>query len=318
MPRRLSASGRASAAATEFRQRLRIGLRLADFQGDRLGVVGHVDARIVRAVGLRHFLGAVAQTHDAGRGAENLRLGQREELDAVAPVEGAGDVARKLQMLLLVLADRHVRRLVEQDVGRHQHRIGVEPEPGIVALLAGLLLELGHAVEPAQGREAAQEPAKLGMARDAALVEDDAAVGIDAGGDVGGGHFVRLGAELKRVLRQRERVQIDDAEDAVEIALEAHPVADRAEIIAEMQVAGRLDAGKDPIHRGLIARPRREGQVAPRFSTASAMASLPSRRSASTTASRSAGGRFWLIFHLPSRRASGMRKPTIAASIEFM
>jgi len=39
-------------------------------------------------------------------------------------------------MLLLVLADRHVGRLVEEDVGGHQHGIGVEAEAGVVALLS--------------------------------------------------------------------------------------------------------------------------------------------------------------------------------------
>ena len=35
-------------------------------------------------------------------------------------VELLGDVARQLQMLLLVVADRHMRGAVDEDVGRHQ------------------------------------------------------------------------------------------------------------------------------------------------------------------------------------------------------
>ena len=89
-------------------------------------------------------------------------------------------------MLLLVLADRHMRRLVDQDVGRHQVRIGVEPDRGVLAVLAGLLLELGHAVEPAQAGDAVEHPGELGMLGDLALVEDDVPLGIDAGGDEGG------------------------------------------------------------------------------------------------------------------------------------
>ena len=65
-------------------------------------------------------------------------------------VELLRDVARQLEMLLLVVADRHVRGAVDQDVGRHQVRIGEQPDRGVLAVLAGLLLELGHAVEPAQ------------------------------------------------------------------------------------------------------------------------------------------------------------------------
>ncbi len=177
-----------------------------------------------------------------------MRLGQRKEVNPVAPVERAGDVAGELEMLLLVLAHGDMGRLVEDDVSGHQHRIGVEPEPRLFALLAGLFLELGHAVEPAQGREATEQPGQLGMGGHRALVEDDAATGIDPGGDIGGGHLARLGAELRRVLRQGNGVEIDNAKDAVVIALQRDPVADGAEIIAEMQVASGLDAREDAIH----------------------------------------------------------------------
>ncbi len=223
MPTRLSASGRASSAARVVGQRLGVGLGAADLQRDRVGIVGHVDARIIRGVGFRHLLGAVAQAHHPRRLAEDLRLGQREEIALVAPVERAGDVARELQMLLLVLADRHMGRLVEQDVGRHQHRIGVEAEPGHLAVLAGLFLELGHPVEPAERGQAAEQPAELGMGADHALVEDDAALGVDAGGDIGGRHLAGRGAQFARVLRQGQRVQVDDAEDALVIVLQLRP-----------------------------------------------------------------------------------------------
>ena len=42
-------------------------LRLADLLGDRVGIVGEVDARIVGGVRFRHLLRAVAQRHDARR-----------------------------------------------------------------------------------------------------------------------------------------------------------------------------------------------------------------------------------------------------------
>src|SRR6516162_11916304 len=86
------------------------------------------------------------------------------------------------------------------------------------------------------------------MSGNHALVEDDTALGIDAGGDVGGRHFARGGAQFGRILRLSERMQVDDAEDAVVVILQRDPVADRPEVIAEMQVAGRLDAGEDAVH----------------------------------------------------------------------
>src|SRR6267378_2215925 len=41
-------------------------------------------------------------------------------------VEFLRDVARQLEMLLLVLADRHMGGAIEQNIGRHQHRVIVE------------------------------------------------------------------------------------------------------------------------------------------------------------------------------------------------
>ena len=64
-------------------------------------------------------------------GALDQRLGQREEARRrEVVVELAGDVARQLQVLLLVLADRHVGGLVDQDVGRLSTGIGVEADAG--------------------------------------------------------------------------------------------------------------------------------------------------------------------------------------------
>ena len=146
--------------------------------------------RHVAFVRLGHFLGAVAQAHHPRRRAGDHRLGQGKEIRrAEIIVEFLGDVARQFQMLLLVLAHRHMRRLVDQDVGGHQHRIGVKPDAGAFLVLAGFFLELGHAVHPAQPRHAIEDPGQLGMFRHLALVEDGRARGIDAGGDIGGGDF---------------------------------------------------------------------------------------------------------------------------------
>ena len=76
------------------RQRLGIGLGLADLLGDGVGVVGQVDARIVGRVRLRHLLRAVAQAHDARRRALDQRLGQREEA-LVASWPRGGDRGRR-------------------------------------------------------------------------------------------------------------------------------------------------------------------------------------------------------------------------------
>ena len=148
-------------------------------------------------------------------------------------------------MLLLVLADRHMGRVVEQNVGGHQVRIDIEPGRRLLAVLAGLLLELGHAVEPAEARHAIEDPGELGMAGDLALVEDDVLLRIDAGGDEGRRHLAGVLGQLVGVLQHGDGVQIDHAIEALMLGLERHEFGDGAEIIAEMQVAGRLHARED-------------------------------------------------------------------------
>ena len=53
-----------------------------------------------------------------------------------------------------------------------------------------------------------------------------------------------LGAQLLRLLIDGDGVQIDDAEDALVVVLDLDPVLQRAQIIADVQIAGRLDAGE--------------------------------------------------------------------------
>ena len=86
------------------------------------------------------------------------------------------------------------------------------------------------------------------MAGNGGLVEDDVLLGIDARRDHGGGHFAGIGDQFLRVLPHGDRMHVDDAENALEVVLEGNPVADCAEIVAEMEVAGGLNAGEDAAH----------------------------------------------------------------------
>ena len=160
-------------------------------------------------------------------------------------VEFLRDVARQFEVLLLVLADRHVGGAIDQNVGRHQRRIGVEADRGVLAVLAGLFLELRHAVEPAEPGDAIEDPGKLGVLGNLALVEHDVLLRIDAAGDERRGDFANGVRQFGRILPDRDRVQIDDAIDAVVAVLQFDEALDGAEIVAEMQIAGRLHAGKN-------------------------------------------------------------------------
>ena len=59
-----------------------------------------------------------------------------------------------------------------------------------------------------------------------ALVEDDMLARIDPGGQEGGRHLPGLAAQLGRLLPLGDGMLVDDAEDAVVVALQPHPVAD--------------------------------------------------------------------------------------------
>ena len=80
------------------------------------------------------------------------------------------------------------------------------------------------------------------MDGDGRLREDDALLGINAAGDVGGCHLARGLTQLVGLLRHGDGMHIHDAEDAFILALHGNPVADSAQIIAQMQVAGGLYA----------------------------------------------------------------------------
>ena len=92
------------------------------------------------------------------------------------------------------------------------------------------------------------------MTRDLALIEHDVLLRIDAGGDERRGDLAgvtcELGGATPDIDGHGDRVHVDHAIDAVVGFLHLHEVDDRAEIIAEMQVAGRLDARENPFHEG--------------------------------------------------------------------
>ena len=147
-------------------------------------------------------------------------------------------------MLLLVLADRHMGRAIDENVGSHQRGIGIEANGRVLAVLAGLLLELRHPVEPADAGNAIEDPGQFGMFRHLALVEHDMSRRIDTSRNEGSGYFTDVGLQELRVLRHRDGMQIDDTVDALVRLLQRHELRDRAEVISEMKVSGRLNAGK--------------------------------------------------------------------------
>jgi len=80
----------------------------------------------------------------------------------------------------------------------------------LVAL--ALLLELGHAPELAEGGGALEQPAQGSVLLYVALREDDADLWVEPAREQPRSGFERASADLSRVVFDRERVQVDDAE----------------------------------------------------------------------------------------------------------
>src|SRR3546814_6035311 len=92
-------------------------------------------------------------------------------------------------MLLLIFAHGNMGRLVEQNVGSLQHGIDEQANAGTLAVLACLVLELRHAIEPTHARGAIQKPGKFSMGGHTGLIKKDGTIRIDPGGNKCGGHF---------------------------------------------------------------------------------------------------------------------------------
>ena len=214
---------------------------------DLLGVVYHADrvAPDVR-IALGHLHRGVVEPHDTPADFGNDSIGHHKRV-AVDVVETLGDVTRKLNVLPLVLADWHLMGIVEQDVARHED--GVVEEPGGYALLVlCLCLELRHSLQPADGRDAVEQPAGLSVRRHVALHENSALVRVKPRGEQHRGQRTRLAPQLRRVLEHGQSVQVDDAEVVLLLLLSVDPSLDGADVVAELHVAAWLYAAE---HRPL-------------------------------------------------------------------
>ena len=164
-------------------------------------------------------------------------------------IEAARDPARELEVLELVLADRHVLGLVEQDVGGLQHGIVEDADVDAVGVLLGLVLELRHALEVAEPRDAVEHPRELGVLGHHRLQEQQRPLGVDAEREQVDDHLVDPARHVLGRVRLRDRVVVDDAIDrALVLVLQCDPVTNRTQVVAEVKLARRLDPGENRFH----------------------------------------------------------------------
>ena len=148
-------------------------------------------------------------------------------------------------MLLLIRADRHEVGHVQKNVRRHQNRIGEQSAVDVVRVFGGLVLELRHARKLAHVGEAVQNPRQLRVRGNLTLEVNDVLLRIEAAGEENR-HRAQTGlAQLRRVLPNRQRVQIHDGIQAVVFVLKQFKIAQRADIIAQRQIARGLNAGEN-------------------------------------------------------------------------
>ena len=186
------------------------------------------------------------QIHHPRRNRGYGGLGHGEHL-AVAVVEPDGQLARQLEVLALVIAHGHQRGVVEEDVRRHQDRIGEQPDPDRL-LRPRLVLELRHPPQLAHGRGALEEPGQAWMLGDMALEEEGAPVRVETRGQEQGRSLERSRAERFGVDVDGQGVEVHEAVEGLVVVLEGDPVAQRSQVIAEMEVAGGLDPREDSGH----------------------------------------------------------------------
>lgn len=157
---------------------------------------------------------------------------------------------------------------------------------------------LDHPLEPRNGSGAREEPAQLGVGRHGRLDEDfrPGAFGrhVDAGGEVQRGRLEGLLAQDLWVVRGGDGVQVDDAEAAGVLVLVDDPLADGAEVVAQVQRPGGLDAREHDLlalrrrrRRVGIGGSRRRQRAAPRV----ARRAPQRRRRRERRAARRGGGR---------------------------
>ena len=86
------------------------------------------------------------------------------------------------------------------------------------------------------------------MLSDMTLHEEDAAFGVESTRQQELRQPQGGIAELALSEGQGQGVEIDNAEDRVGAILHVHPVADRSEVVAQVQVTAGLDAGEHAGH----------------------------------------------------------------------
>ena len=174
-------------------------------------------------------------------GDDRFRNGKGVGIDLV---EAVGNIAAYLDVLLLVDADRHDIGLIQQDIRRHQHRIGEQPGVDVVGVLCALVLELRHAGKLTEHGEAVEQPCQLGVLRHVRLDVQCVAFGVKPARKVKCQRFIGAAAQFGGDLPNRNGMLVHYAVKALVFFGKSGKIPQCAKIIAERQVSAGLNARK--------------------------------------------------------------------------
>ena len=221
-------------------QPVRVGIGGAEFLPDRVAAILHRD---IVVLALAHLALAV-QAHDARRGTvQRLRIGEHRSVQVVEP---PCDLPRQLQVLGLVVAHGDAVGLDAQDVRGLEHGVGEQPRVDVLLVLGGLVLELGHPFQGADGGAGAEDPGQLHGFGYVGLHEQSTAVRVESAGDAHRGGIQDGVPHGVRLVLYRDGVVVHDAVDTVVPRNQLGPVGHGAEVVPDVNVAGGLDAAVQP------------------------------------------------------------------------
>ena len=222
-------------------KRSRVGRNGHDLLPDRLLLAEEFDGVVVA---LGHLLPVGSGYH--GDGLADDRFRNHEDI-AVHLIEPDCNVTRDLQMLLLILADGYRVGFVKQDVRRHQNRIG---EKSVVRdkAFGDLVLVAVRALKKPEPGDRVQDPREFADAADVGLPEERGLFGIQPACEIVERKTPDAHAQVVRLRVNRQRMQIRDEQIRIPgiLVLELDRGFHRPEIVADVQNAGRLDAGENP------------------------------------------------------------------------
>jgi hypothetical protein len=197
---------------------------------------------------LAHLALAVGAGQRADLG--HQRVGLRKDL-TIEEVEAARNLARDLDVGLVILAHRHQVGPRHENVGGLKHRVAEQAEGQLLLVdigVAGHVLDAGQAGQARHGDQHLEDQVELVNLLDRRLDIEGNLLGIDTDGQMIEHQVADVLRDLGDIVAGRlggEHMQVGDDKKTLIAFLEGHAIGKRADIVAKMELAGGAVAGED-------------------------------------------------------------------------